>query len=250
MANLFIGFPVPRAKIADMIVGAAPPLEHKTQHEDGGDDELDLSGMEGAGGVAFPLRGIWINDFSADHARWYKTYTGTGALTRSYDTLSLVTGETNPSTALLYRIRRQSIVTPTWEKKRHLIFQAYLDCDDTDTAEMSVQTGYPPDDISFGFDVTGGLLYSLCRNASGDAWHVCKTFGEAYIGEDIVLEAISFPGEKVEFWVNGVLEHTETTRLPSGTTNAEYIFYIKVDNYETTNNVQFDFSQIQVYQEP
>ena len=40
MANLFIGFPVPRAKIAEMIEGSAPPLEHIANHLPGGTDEL------------------------------------------------------------------------------------------------------------------------------------------------------------------------------------------------------------------
>jgi len=43
MANLFIGFPVPRAKIADMIEGAAPPLEHVSNHLPPGSDPLILS---------------------------------------------------------------------------------------------------------------------------------------------------------------------------------------------------------------
>ena len=249
MANLFIGFPVPRAKIADMIAGEAPPLQHGPQHEKDGNDEIDATGLVGAGGVAFPLRGIWIDDYNADHARWYKAYTGGGELTRSYDTLTLRTTDTNPSTARLHRIRRQSIVPPTWAKKRHLIFQAYFDADDKDTAEFSIQTGYPPSTNSIGFDVSEGKLWTLCRNSGGDAWGDIKTFSDSYIGEDLLLEAIFFPAEKVEFWLNGVLEHTETNRLPSGTTDAEYIFYIKLDNNSTGNNVQLDFSQIQVYQE-
>lgn len=40
MANLFIGFPVPRAKIALMIEGAAPPLEHIDNHLPGGSDPI------------------------------------------------------------------------------------------------------------------------------------------------------------------------------------------------------------------
>ena len=44
MANLFIGFPVPRAKIADMIEGSAPPLEHITNHLPPGSDPLVLPG--------------------------------------------------------------------------------------------------------------------------------------------------------------------------------------------------------------
>lgn len=44
MANLFIGFPVPRAKIADMITGAAPPLNHVSNHLPDGSDPIVLPG--------------------------------------------------------------------------------------------------------------------------------------------------------------------------------------------------------------
>ena len=44
MGNLFIGFPVPRAKIADMITGSAPPLNHVANHEPDGSDPLVLPG--------------------------------------------------------------------------------------------------------------------------------------------------------------------------------------------------------------
>lgn len=40
MGNFFLGFPVPRAKIAEMIEGAAPPLEHKDNHLPDGSDPL------------------------------------------------------------------------------------------------------------------------------------------------------------------------------------------------------------------
>ncbi|GAH85805.1 unnamed protein product, partial [marine sediment metagenome] len=74
MANLFIGFPVPRARIADMIEGSAPPTlhapqhesggtdeveflkltdhAHKSEHESGGDDEIDCTDLAGAGGLS------------------------------------------------------------------------------------------------------------------------------------------------------------------------------------------------------
>ena len=44
MANFFLGFPVPRARIADMITGAAPPLEHTANHRPDGSDPLVLPG--------------------------------------------------------------------------------------------------------------------------------------------------------------------------------------------------------------
>lgn len=249
MANLFIGFPVPRAKIADMISGEAPPLEHKTQHQDGGDDEMDLTGLEGAGGTTFPLRGIWIDDYELDHARVYKQYTGSGAVSRSYETITLKTGETNPSSALLRRTTSQDIVTPTWDKKRHLIFQAYFDADDRTSIDFSIFMGDPDGDDAAGWRVSDGKLKSKTRHGGSSTYHDCYTFSGGFIGEELLTEVIVFPGEKVEYWVNGALAHTETDDVPSGTDDAEYIFLIIVDNSSTTNNVQLDFDNIQFYQE-
>lgn len=249
MGNSFIGFPVPRARIADMIAGLAPPSDHKTQHQDGGDDELDLTGMAGAGGEGFPLRGLWLDDFNLDHARYFKTYTGSGELTRSYDKLILKTGDTNPSTAELYRIIRQPIPTLTWEKKRHLLFQCYLDVDNRENMNIYVYLGNRSGSNYIGFRLRSSELTTRNRSSGGSEWSIVKEWTNGFIGEDIVLEAISFPGEKVEFWVNGVLEKTETANVPSGTVDANYMFYLYLSNDSSPNNVQLDFSHIQFFQE-
>lgn len=249
MGNLFIGFPVPRAKIADMISGAAPPLEHHTNHESGGDDEMDVTDLVGAGGVAFPLRGLWIDDFSLDHPRYYTTFTGDGEISRYKDKLTLKTTDTTSSTATLYRIIPQSIPLLTWDKKRHLVFQAYFDCDDKDNTYIWILTGNSGGDNYIGFEAYGGELSAINRNAAGTEHTLLKEFEGAFIGEDLVLEAIHFPAQKVEFWVNGVLQHTETSNVPAGTADANYIFYIYCGNCDSANNVQLDFSHIQFYQE-
>ena len=51
MGNFFLGFPVPRAKIADMITGAAPPLEHIVNHLPPGSDPLVLPGDISSGQI-------------------------------------------------------------------------------------------------------------------------------------------------------------------------------------------------------
>lgn len=51
MGNFFLGFPVPRAKIAEMIEGAAPPLEHIVNHLPPGSDPLVLPGNISSGQI-------------------------------------------------------------------------------------------------------------------------------------------------------------------------------------------------------
>lgn len=249
MGNSFIGFPVPRARIADMIAGLAPPSDHKTQHQDGGSDELDVTGLVGAGGAGGLFKGLWLDDWDPEATIWHKTFTGTSALNRSYETLALKTDDDGDATATLYRKTSQSIPTLTWEKKRHLLFQCYLDCDSDTLSRLRVCTGNRSSTRYFGFDIYNGDLRGVTCGGGGPTRMVIKTFSGGFIGEDILLEAILFPGDKVEFWVNGVLEQTATTDLPTGTTNANYIFYLFVDNNGNAINVEMDFCHIQVYQE-
>jgi len=44
MPNMFLGFPVPRAKIAEMIEGYAPPAVHASWHLPPGSDPLIAPG--------------------------------------------------------------------------------------------------------------------------------------------------------------------------------------------------------------
>lgn len=249
MANLFIGFPVPRAKIADMISSDAPALDHATQHESGGDDELDVTGLTGAGGVSFPIRGIWLDDYFVDDARWRTSFGGDSALTRSYDKLSFLSSDTNPSEAELELLISQPCTTLTWNKKRHLIFQCYLDCEDRTTAYIWIATGNPSGSNYVAFYVWDGKLWSQNRNSGGTAAQELLTFTGAFIGQDILLEAIHFPGDKIEYWVDGDLLHSETSRVPSGNTDGNYLAHLSVDNQANAYNVQIDFTNIQVYQE-
>jgi len=249
MGNLFIGFPVPRAKIADMISGAAPPLIHHEDHEKDGDDEMDCTDLVGAGGGGELFRGIWLDDWDADATIWRKAYTGTAELGRSYETLSLKTNDDGDATGTIYRKTAQSIPTLTWANKRHFLFQCYLDCDSDSIPLMRFCTGNRASTRYFGFDIVAGALRGVNRGGGDSTEIEIKTFAGGFIGEDILLEAILFPGVKIEYWVNGVLEQTSSTNLPTGTTNANYMLYLQVDNDGNASNVEMDFNHIQVYQE-
>lgn len=247
MANLFLGFPVARAKIADMIAEAAPPAEHHTQHEDGGADEIDCTGLAGAG-VAFPLRGIWFDDHFTDHARWVKTYVGTGELVRFYSKMTLKTGTTNPSSAEIRLSLTYPMPSLTWDKKRHILFHGKIQAPDSQTAKFKVLSGWETGANMIGFEITGGKLYGINANSAAQTNTEIETYSAGLLIDDFRLEAIHHPGEKVEFWVDGVLEQTSTTNLPAGTGAAVNIAQIEVDNNATANNVFVEFDHIQMYQ--
>lgn len=249
MANLFIGFPVPRAKIADMIEGAAPPLDHKTQHEKTGSDEMNVTGLVGAGGAAFPLRHFWLDDYFPDHARVTTSFTGSGQLDRSGSRVTLSTQNTNPSTARAYLRLRETIPTLTWEKTRNMILYAYLDMDERDTAILSILFGWLTTGNAMGFQVHGGKLWAMCKNSGGQTDIEITNYGSGWGDDELWLEVILFPGEKVEFWVNGALNCTSITDIPAGTNQEQYMWLLFVDNNSSTNNVSIQITNIQIYQE-
>lgn len=232
-----------------MIAGSAPPSEHKTQHQDGGSDEMDLTGLSGAGGVAFPLRGLWVDDSNAGDDRWYEAYTGSGSLTKAYTYFTLQTGSTNPSTAYIYRKMVQSIPALTWANKRHILFQWYIDVDETSSCILYMLTGLKGNFNNYGFKITGGKLYGVSSRVGGNSEVEILTYPQAFIGLDTWLEAIFYPGDRIDFWVDGNLEQTLNTNLPTGTSRAEYIAYVFLDNNNTGNNVGLLFNHIQMYQE-
>jgi len=249
MANMFLGFPVPRARIADMIATTAPPAIHNTNHASGGSDQLDVTGLTGAGGVAFPLRGLWLDDYEADHARWTPAFTGSGALERNEDQLALLTDDTNPSTAKTYLKIKQPIMALSFDKKRHFLIAPYIDCDDRPTALCYMYTGDWGNTNHFGFEIHDSGLYGVASKSGGSSEVLLKTYEDAYIGDDLVLEAILYPGDRCDFYIAGVLEGSVNTNLPTGTDRADIPFFLKVDNQSTANNVAIEFSNVQCYQE-
>lgn len=249
MANLFIGFPVPRAKIADMIAGEAPPLEHKTQHEYDGDDAIDPKNLNSLITLPFPLNGYFLDTYEVEGPGWQGYDSGTGEMFLYQDQREFKTGNTNPSTVGT-RLHLAYHITPfTWAKKRHfrITFSTY--CDDSATAILRVVTGYPGNYNHFGFQIASGKFSAICGNESSETITDIETYSPGPIDEEIAFHAIFYPGEKVEFYLAGVLTATITTNLPTGTNEADYVIYIALDNNSTTNNLNLAFNHFQVYQE-
>ncbi|GAH76346.1 unnamed protein product, partial [marine sediment metagenome] len=124
MGNLFIGFPVPRAKIAEMIETAAPPIIHADRHEATGDDEiaflnlhdrLHASRHESGGDDEITIDGAGIATLYDDLGFHYKTFfptldgflvteSGDGVVDRTHEMLEVCTGEATGSYANIKKI--------------------------------------------------------------------------------------------------------------------------------------------------
>jgi len=249
MANLFIGFPVPRAKIADMIAGEAPPLEHKTQHQYGGDDAIDPKDLNALNTLPFPLAGLFIDTWNIDTPGWSDWDTGDGETYIYSDHREMKTGNTNPSTYGTRLRVEYPLITLTWAKKRHFRIRIEIEADNSATAILSIVTGYPGSYNHFGFRIADGKLSVVSGNESSETVTDIKSYDPGAIDEEILFHAIFYPGDKVEFYLSSVLAATITTNLPTGSNKADYIIYIELDNNSTTNSHKIHFNHFQVYQE-
>jgi len=268
MANLFIGFPVPRAKIAEMIEGAAPPLEHIANHLPGGSDQLILSTDIDAGeivmwngtkfvGIAPPTGGIatryddtdifWATNFESLDG-FYNSASLSATVTLSDAMLELNTGTDN--NALAYFRKEHTIRLPvgTWNKARKFRVMAQFYSTASSTGINLIATGKSYVSRHIGFCVVDGLLKGSVHNGSSQTTVTLEDWGTgAYLKTD-KLEAIFTPGSKAEFYIEGVKIDEITTGLPSGSADAEHWICGYVKNTDGTNNLTLRLSQFECTQ--
>ena len=171
MPNLFLGFPVSRAKIAEMIEGSAPPIAHAPWHLPDGQDPLILPaditagqavGWDGskykgyaAGGAGGPdlLTNFFYQTFFESLDAFYQYVRYTGAITLYNYAVYLSTGAQINSRARLYK--QCSVPTPglTWAKKRELVVRASL----TNLQRDASAADYGPDSTIINTDSASWL---------------------------------------------------------------------------------------------
>lgn len=270
MGNLFIGFPVPRAKIATMIEEAAPPLNHIANHLPDGTDPLVLPGdisngqavswdsSEGkfigssVGGIAsiFNDSGRFYSQLFHDLTPFETNSTSGGATAWSEGRRYIKTGSVADSTYRLDFYSGQIFTYPLWSKIRKFKALVYLeDYRPTDGLTWII-SGWRDTDAHFGFVVQGRELYGTVGNGSDNTRTASLKSWSSDIDEAIDLEAVFTPGVKAEFWVNGVLAGsiTDDSKLPTGGNNPEPIITLYIDNNGVAAESYIYISKFDVYQ--
>lgn len=231
MGNLFLGFPVARAKIADMISTSAPPALHHTQHENGGSDEIDATGLTGAGGGGFfPLQHEIFTTTLENAAAHTTAVSGSGAAGTDTDGTYLDTGLTINSEAEIYKAVPRSFLSTLWNRQRQFTvsFREFGTNDNTGMTAWFV-AGYRGSSKHIGFYTNGLTLYSSSYDGTTLAQTALQTVTKWY-NTYRTLSAIFYPGVKIEYWVDGILLLTQTTNLPAGTTSFDAPFTVYVLN--------------------
>ncbi|TET21422.1 MAG: hypothetical protein E3J78_03995 [Candidatus Cloacimonadota bacterium] len=268
MGNMFLGFPVPRAKIALMIEGAAPPLNHKENHEPDGSDPLILPGDISAGqiikwngtkfiGSAAPPGGLG-NRYD-DHDFFFTTrflsldgfetwITLDGTLTFEEEHLLINSSTTPNSVAGLYKRVDYSLPALTWDKARKFKCNLKLKSLTNKYGEIWIGMGSQTDGNRIAFTVKDGVLKGFTSSSSSPSTVVLETLGTSSYDETRNLECVFTPGSKAEFYINGSLIDEITTNIPSGSAGADCPIDLAVKNLAEGKIIAIYISQFSSYQ--
>lgn len=264
MGNLFIGFPVPRAKIAEMIEGAAPPLKHKDNHLPDGSDALFPANGDASGkilrwtgsafewiaapsaGAPFPFDGINIGATFED----YQAYDLIGSAGTEYylDKDGLTLHWTSGSSAIISCTRKLFADDPIslWTKNQRLDV-ALRAWSATPAENESYCIRGKSDDNCFGFFSCSGDLLGIIGNLEEGYAEVGLLTADQWIGHAKILSARLYPDTfNCKFYVNGVYidEVTSEQCFPTGSDYLDQVFYMdlsadNVNDYTICNYWNF-----------
>jgi len=268
MANFFLGFPVPRAKIADMIEGFAPPLAHIANHIPGGSDPLVASMTNGqilvwntaagafvaqtpsGNGIAnlYAETGYYWRTLFESIDNFYQVVTNSGEISADYQGITVKTGATQSSTADFRKAPKRPIVTPVWTKNRAFKCVANFSSSGSKLGEIWITTGgYGAVWSHIGFKVIDGVLYGTYRNYANTDTVTIETLGAGAYDQERTLECVWTVGGNIVFTVNGS-DYTITSPTITGDGFADRILQIYVTNPDPSSAVIAKLSEYKFYQ--
>jgi len=231
LGNLFLGFPVARAKIADMISTSAPPALHHAQHENGGSDEIDATGLTGAGGSGGGV-GSFHNLSTLFESLTGYNITGTGSATTTLSAfvVSLNTGATAGSTARLSKAVTPTIEFINFDRNCAVMFASQLVSEGSKTGSLYLRATNFGYNKHVGFKVVDGILYGTAGDGSNETTATLQTISGTSYDVKRALRAVFTAGSKCDYYVDSVLLGTITTGLPTGIGDSSYLLYCSAVN--------------------
>ena len=248
MGNQFIGFPVPRAKIADMITGEAAPKDHHADHENGGDDEVDCTGLEGAGGLTLPWDDfVYLAAFeSLDGYR--ATQAGGGAISIDGEGLLLETGGASGDEYSIQKAINDQPVPLTWAKNKQFITAVNFSAGGATAGYQAIGIGTLESGNFLGFRVVNGLFQAVAKTGAGEETFQIADWSAGGYDHQRRLKIVHPAGAGAEFWVDGVKVYTATTQIPAGVSNAQILLHAIVKNTGAGNWLGLFFSHYHYWQ--
>ena len=266
MPNMFLGFPVPRAKIAEMIEGYAPPLAHVARHRPPGDDPLalpadiaagQLLGWDGtkykgytvgAGGIAsvYDDPGINILEWFASIDGWTVAKSVGSAIVVNGNRLDIYIAPSLGGYGYVNKTPNIFVTAPSWAKKARWKADVYFEAPTPNKGLVWVVHGGPSTGQHVGFKIADGILYGSVGNGTTETLTgLIENWGSAGFTKTKTLE-INYKVTSCDFYVDESLVATLSSGLPTGTSYANTLinFYVYVDGGENLYRLRSSFLKL------
>jgi len=247
MGNLFLGFPVARAKIADMIATSAPPSLHKTQHQLGGSDALDVTGLTGAGGGGIALGASHSFNSTFESLSGYEVVqTGTGVVTLNKNGILLDTGSGAGGVASIKKTNPTPSAFLSWNRKRAIAAIVRFTVLTDTTYNFSLFNGGSETSKHVGFYGFSGALYASVGNGTTVHQEYVASLFTTPVDSTLSLAIVYTPGVDAKFYVDNVLAATISDTLPSGSPTADEVIFAEVKNLASAAQKTMTISTYQI----
>lgn len=230
MTNYFRIFSVPKSKITSMIQTEVAPSSHHTKHENGGADEIDATGLDGAGGTGLSIDDLFFQLLFSSLDGLDVFTSGSGAVTLNGVGMEINTNATTGSVASV--TKNPPSFTPVWNWGKNatlkISVQYYFYTSTTVTLNMvagSYGTGK-----GYGFKIENGRIYGHVGNGSAQTNVDLASAGGFGSSIEKRLKAVYTAGVKVKFYIDEVLQGESTTNLPTGTDSSPSLLVLRIEN--------------------
>jgi len=153
-----------------------------------------------------------------------------GSINISGDGLYLSTGGTAGHWAEIEKTLSWFASFTTFDKKREANYFVRFVCPTNQIGTFYIGPSDFNKSNSMYFYVKDGVLYGCTRDSAGTNQVTLETLGTTNFDARKRLKIKWIPGEKCEFYVDGVLAGTSTDNLPSGQGWSHYILTARVQN--------------------
>lgn len=198
MGNMFLGFPVPRAKIADMITGLAAPL--------------------------FPYADTLFHTHFNSLDGYGKIEAGAATITLDFSGVTLAIGTEAADIATLVKAPAYPYLLTTWDKKRSMQTALFADLSSGTTGDIYIGVGDPDENMFVGFRISNGSLQAVSIDAGGIEFYEIADWTTPG-GYYAMLRFDFIPPAYPKFYLDTNLVYTATTRKPTGTDGANLWLY-------------------------
>ncbi len=222
MPNLFLGFPVSRAAFAEVAGRVA--------------------------GAALPFSDYYFRTFFDSLDGVHQFTAGSATILLSYQYVQLNVTASAGDSCYIRKYPLFPLVPMDWAKDRTFRTRVKITSDTNSTITVWICTGNINLFWGVGFYFNAGKLYARTKNNVSNTDVEIADLGTSGFAVTYDLKVVFTAGVDAKFYLDGVLVATITTNLPTGTTYADRLYYIRITNTPGTDAGKLEFSQVDLYQ--